>query len=177
MVGLQPSVCLNVRRLCGALGGRMVHFLPSSSGWFGRVWSAKEKSFEILCHSWELNSGHGEGRQWDIFILLPSCHDSLMVMFINKGVISRSRVDALAELCSPKGGNSAFIAAIASGPFPQNEYRSLHLSWVLGPFVYGRLQNMKTSEDIVGHDVTPLNNDLHLWWQRLDAISWLRVLG
>ena len=39
-----------------------------------------------------------------------------------KGVMTWSM-----ELCFPflKGGNSAFIAAIASGLFPQTEYRSL----------------------------------------------------
>jgi len=44
-----------------------------------------------------------------------------------KGVMSPSRVGALSELCSPflKGGNSAFIVAIASGSFPKSEYRSL----------------------------------------------------
>ena len=44
-----------------------------------------------------------------------------------KGVITRSMVDALLELCSPflKRSNSAFIAAIASGLCPQTEYRSL----------------------------------------------------
>jgi len=44
-----------------------------------------------------------------------------------KGVMTRSIVDALAELCSLflKGGNSAFIAVIASGLFSQTEYRSL----------------------------------------------------
>ena len=44
-----------------------------------------------------------------------------------KGVMTGSMVDALSELCSPflKGGNSAFIAAIASGLFPQIEYPSL----------------------------------------------------
>jgi len=44
-----------------------------------------------------------------------------------KGIMTRLMVDALSELCSPflKGGNSAFIAGIASGLFPQNEYRSL----------------------------------------------------
>jgi len=43
-----------------------------------------------------------------------------------KGVMSRSSVDALSELCSPflKGGNSAFIAAIVSGLFPKDEYSS-----------------------------------------------------
>jgi len=45
-----------------------------------------------------------------------------------KGVMTRSTVDAVLELCSPflKGGNSEFIAAIASGLFPQTEYRSVN---------------------------------------------------
>jgi len=44
-----------------------------------------------------------------------------------KEVMTRSIQDALSELCFPflKEGNSAFIAAIVSGPFPQNEYCSL----------------------------------------------------
>jgi len=43
-----------------------------------------------------------------------------------KGVMTLSIVDTLSELCSPflKGGNSAFIAVIASNLFPQTEYRS-----------------------------------------------------
>jgi len=41
--------------------------------------------------------------------------------------MTQSMVDALSELGFPflKGGNSVFIAAMASGLFPQNEYRSL----------------------------------------------------
>jgi len=41
-------------------------------------------------------------------------------------------VGALSELCFPflKGGNSAFIAAIASGLFPQNEYQSLEMAQI-----------------------------------------------
>ena len=41
--------------------------------------------------------------------------------------MTRSMINALSELYSPflKGGDSVFIAAIASGLFPQNEYRSL----------------------------------------------------
>ena len=35
-------------------------------------------------------------------------------------------------------------------------YLSLHLSWVLDPFVHNRFQNLKTSEDTFGHDITPL---------------------
>jgi len=44
-----------------------------------------------------------------------------------KGVMTGSMVDAVSELCFPflKGGNSAFIAAIGIGLFPQTEYRSL----------------------------------------------------
>jgi len=44
-----------------------------------------------------------------------------------KGVMTRSMVDALLELCSPflKGGNSACTVAKVSDLFPQNEYRSL----------------------------------------------------
>jgi len=47
-----------------------------------------------------------------------------------KGVMSRSIVDALSELCCPfvKGCNSAFIAAIANGLVPKNEYRSFGLN-------------------------------------------------
>ena len=37
-------------------------------------------------------------------------------------------------------------------------YLSFHLSWVLGPSVHGRLQNLKASEDTFGHDITPLTS-------------------
>jgi len=33
-------------------------------------------------------------------------------------------------------------------------YPSFHLSWVLGPFVQGRLQNLPTTEDTSGHGLT-----------------------
>ena len=48
-------------------------------------------------------------------------------LMIFKGVMTRSNVDVISELCTPflKGGNSIFIAAIASGLFPQNKYPSL----------------------------------------------------
>ena len=48
-----------------------------------------------------------------------------------KGVMTGSMVDALSELYFPflKRGNSAFIAAIASGPFPKNECRSFEELW------------------------------------------------
>ena len=35
-------------------------------------------------------------------------------------------------------------------------YLRFYLSWELGLFVHGRLQNMKASEDIFGHGITPL---------------------
>jgi len=34
-------------------------------------------------------------------------------------------------------------------------YLSFYLSWLLGPFAHGRLQNLKTSEDTFGHGTTP----------------------
>ena len=50
-------------------------------------------------------------------------------------------------------------------------YLSFHLSQVLGPFVHGRLQNLKTSEDTLGHDITTLMKTTLIWewcrqWQR-----------
>ena len=36
-------------------------------------------------------------------------------------------------------------------------YLSLHLNWVLGQFVHGRLQNLQTSEATFAHVITPLN--------------------
>ena len=35
-------------------------------------------------------------------------------------------------------------------------YLSFHLNWVLGPFVYGRFQNLQTSEVTFAHVITPL---------------------
>ena len=35
-------------------------------------------------------------------------------------------------------------------------YLSLHLNWVLGPFVHGRLQNLQTSEVTFAQVITPL---------------------
>jgi len=35
-------------------------------------------------------------------------------------------------------------------------YLSFHLNWVLGPFVYGRLQYLQTSEVTFAHVITPL---------------------
>ena len=35
-------------------------------------------------------------------------------------------------------------------------YLSFHLNWVLDPLVYGRLQNLQTSEGTFAHVITPL---------------------
>jgi len=37
-------------------------------------------------------------------------------------------------------------------------YLSFHLSWVLGPFVHGGLQNLQKSEVTFAHVITPGNN-------------------
>ena len=41
-------------------------------------------------------------------------------------------------------------------------YLNFHLSWVLGPFVHGRLQNLHTSEVTFGHDISPFNGHLFI---------------
>jgi len=51
------------------------------------------------------------------------------------------------EKCVAKGSKHAYWIGL---------YLSFHLNWVLGPSVHGRLQNLKTSEDTFGHDITPL---------------------
>jgi len=40
-------------------------------------------------------------------------------------------------------------------------YLSFNFSWVLGPFVHVRPQNLKTSEDTFGHDITRLRSALN----------------
>jgi len=51
------------------------------------------------------------------------------------------------EKCVTKGSKYAHLKGL---------YLSFHLNWVLGPFVQGRLQNLKASEDTFGHDIIPL---------------------
>jgi len=74
MVRLRPSSSMSTGCVV-PLRGDWAIFCHAGSGWVGRVWSVKEKSLEILLHSWELNLGYGKDRQWDIFILLLSYHD------------------------------------------------------------------------------------------------------
>ena len=47
-------------------------------------------------------------------------------------------------------------------------YLSFQLNWVLGPFVYGRLQNLQTSEVTFAHDITSLIRKLPSY-----SIHWL----
>jgi len=65
------AVLLHIPRILSMgwwwLGG--THLLPKC------LWSAREKSLEILRHGWELNPSHGEDRQWDALILPLSYHD------------------------------------------------------------------------------------------------------
>jgi len=66
----------NGHRLCAVIEGILwAIFSYASSEWVGRVWSAREKSLEILRHGWELHPSHREDRQWDSFFLPPSYHD------------------------------------------------------------------------------------------------------
>ena len=45
-------------------------------------------------------------------------------------------------------------------------YLSFHLNWLLGPFVHGRRQNLKTSEDSFGPEVTPSSKLRYVGWSR-----------
>jgi len=62
-----------------------------------------------------------------LVVLLNESHSNNILSPNIKGVMSWSMVDALSELWSPflRGGDSAFVAAIVSGLFPQSEYQSL----------------------------------------------------
>jgi len=51
-------------------------------------------------------------------------------------------------------------------------YLSLHLNWVLGPFVHGRLQNLQTSEVTFAHVITPLRDSRIAQW-----IEHYRIVG
>jgi len=73
MVGHWPSPSLSTG--CEvSLRGDWAIFCHASSGRVGRVWSAREKSFEILCRGWELNPGYREDSElfhWAIMTDLP----------------------------------------------------------------------------------------------------------
>ena len=71
------------------------------------------------------------GNNWFGFLSFSFASQSrdfiCQIFEISKEVMPQSMIDTLSELCSPflKGGNSVFIAARVSGPFPKTEYRSL----------------------------------------------------
>jgi len=51
-------------------------------------------------------------------------------------------VASTSEKCVAEGSKYAHCIGL---------YLSFHFSWVMGPFVLRRLQNLKTSEDTFGH--------------------------
>lgn len=57
------------------LRGEWAIFSHAGSESVDRMWSAREKNFEILWQGWELNPGNGEDRSWDTFILPLIYHD------------------------------------------------------------------------------------------------------
>jgi len=65
VVGLWPSSSLSTGCVV-PLRGDWAIFYHAGSGRVGRVWSAREKSLEILRHGWELNPGRRKDRQWAI---------------------------------------------------------------------------------------------------------------
>jgi len=71
-------------------------------------------------------------------------HQQLCVDFLARPILLRRR----SEKCIAKGSKYAQWIGL---------YLSFRLSWVLGPFVPGRLHNLKASEDTFGHDLTSLN--------------------
>jgi len=74
MAGLQLSFLLSTGWVV-SLRGDWAIFCQTDSGHVSRVWSAREKSPEILRRDRELNPGHEENRRWDTFILPLSYHD------------------------------------------------------------------------------------------------------
>ena len=71
--GWTSAFLLTVHRLWVSLRGDWASFYNAGSGRVGRVWSAREKSLEILRRGWELNPGHGEDRQWAIPLSYHDC--------------------------------------------------------------------------------------------------------
>jgi len=64
LAGLRPSSSLSTGCVV-SLRGDWAIFCHAGSGRVG-VWSAREKSLEMLRRGWELNPGHREDRQWAI---------------------------------------------------------------------------------------------------------------
>jgi len=79
MVGLRPSSSLSTGCVVVSLRGDWAIFYHPGSGRVGRVWSAREKSLEILRRGWELNPDHRKDRQWAIPL---SYHDWLGITVV-----------------------------------------------------------------------------------------------
>jgi len=112
-----------VHGLCGAIDGRLSHLLPHwpRTGW--RVWSAREKFLEIICHGRKLNPGYWEDRQWDILLL--SYYEWLLVMVRmtsdGRTYFFRSFLHSL---------NSSWLSPLASAP-DRVSWRSESLSFFI----------------------------------------------
>jgi len=79
--GWTSAFLLSVHRLRGWLRGDWAIFYHAGPGWVGRVWSAGEKSLEILRRGWDWNPAYGENRQWGTFIFPLSYHDCVSSFF------------------------------------------------------------------------------------------------
>jgi len=104
-----------------------------SSGWINWLWTF----IHIPVFHKFSQLGDLDCRDWAVYkrcnllalcilISIIGCKNYNSLSFL-KGVMTRSMVDALSELCPLflKRGNSALIAAMTRGLFPQNEYQSL----------------------------------------------------
>jgi len=77
-------------------------------------------------------------------------NSSVLISYLkaNSAASTIWKVRRQSEKCVDKGSKYAHWIEL---------YPSLHLSWVLGPFVYGRLQNPQTNEVTFAHVITPLS--------------------
>ena len=73
VVGFRPSSSLS-KGCVVSLRGDWAIFCHAGSERVGRVWSAREKSIEILRRGWELNPGHREDKQLTIPLIYHDWH-------------------------------------------------------------------------------------------------------
>ena len=113
VVGLQPSSSLPTGCVVSLRVGCVV-FCHTGPGRVGRMWSAREKSLEILYHGWELNPDHGEDRQWDTFIL-PLSYQASATERTDSEMHSFSHWDITTR---PRGGQTVNYPTELSWPGP-----------------------------------------------------------
>ena len=102
-------------------------FASSSNLWMVLVGAGQ--AYTKIGHEAPFQNDTARLRCW--VLVWDSSFRVLRYSTVLNGVMSWSRVGALFELCSPflKGGNSAFIAVIASSLISKIEYRSLKQLW------------------------------------------------